>query len=619
MFETARLLSSIKQLHLRTDVVRLLPEGAIGIELGVAEGKFSESLLKTSNFGHFYSVDMWQGDRGHDVEQYKLAMRRLLPFKTSSTVLRMRFEEAVDLFPNEYFDFIYIDGYAHTGEENGETFRQWWPKLKIGGVMAGDDYAQAWPRVIESVDKFIAEYDLEMEVLHFNKTSDIWSQFPTWVTIKPECRQHRPTANQQNLALAAEAQYLAGQISHSHSSGWHHIVIEQFDTINLGLLPSMTATKVANLYLSSTTHCGENASKLLPTSIGKAIKFSLHGGIAADADVLHKINKLTETNSDWLSCLRDFTNRNARHLEVTVSRQAEPITQASMQSLIAGIPERCWEWWSAMYARLLRLGYIEAAYQAKAIAARLLVAENGQDSSQVAAPLFFLEPKWHDFIRKAQRSDNNPDLAPEHRALVRARKVLLLTSPSYDAIDLKKIDVIARINHLPAPQKTANNPPEMLYCSLGFYWGNKLTIQTLLEEEIIAAVITLSNGEVDSLYPHKMLRPQLHQPATFLGFGYAARRAIADLLSLNAANIRISGIDFFLGKTPTTTHSLSYLLHDPLDMWRCLKALHSAGLLISDEPLSSLLELTETGFIQRIGVGPASKLLPHATTPASEK
>jgi hypothetical protein len=46
-------------------------------------------------------------------------------------LLRMSFDEAAELFDDEFFDFIYFDGYAHTGEEGGKTFSDWYQKLKI--------------------------------------------------------------------------------------------------------------------------------------------------------------------------------------------------------------------------------------------------------------------------------------------------------------------------------------------------------------------------------------------------------------------------------------------------------------------------------------------------------
>tara|TARA_Y100000389_G_C17052243_1_gene313332 strand:+ start:118 stop:318 length:201 start_codon:yes stop_codon:yes gene_type:complete len=59
------------------------------------------------------------------------------------------------LFPDDFFDFIYVDGYAHTGEENGKTFFDWWPKLKQNGIFSGDDYDnKKWTEVYKNVNNF---------------------------------------------------------------------------------------------------------------------------------------------------------------------------------------------------------------------------------------------------------------------------------------------------------------------------------------------------------------------------------------------------------------------------------------------------------------------------------
>jgi FkbM family methyltransferase len=168
----------------RDDVASLFAEGGVGVELGVAAGDFSERILRFPHVGYLYSIDMWAGDRGHGVEQYREAVARLSPYRDRNVTLRMRFDEALDLFGDEAFDFIYVDGYAHDGELNGQTFRDWFPKLKRGGIIAGDDYAADWPLVMASVDAFCAENGLELHVIDCHE--DSWnSMYPTWFAMKP--------------------------------------------------------------------------------------------------------------------------------------------------------------------------------------------------------------------------------------------------------------------------------------------------------------------------------------------------------------------------------------------------------------------------------------------------
>ena len=162
----------------RDEITKLIKPGGIGIELGVAEGKFSEKLLRKSELSFLYSIDKYAGDRGHDLEQYKKAIKLLEPFKERNSILKMRFEDALDLFPNEYFDFIYIDGYAHTGQEEGKTLHDWFPKLKKGGIFSGDDYNAKWPKNIECIEEFTKEKNLKIKIIND------WNGHHSWLTIK---------------------------------------------------------------------------------------------------------------------------------------------------------------------------------------------------------------------------------------------------------------------------------------------------------------------------------------------------------------------------------------------------------------------------------------------------
>lgn len=149
-------------------------------ELGVAQGAYSETLLKNSVQPVLFSIDRWAGDRGHDDMEYINAKKRLCRYGHRSVVIKQTFEEARPLFPNHFFDFIYIDGYAHTGQNGGQTLKDWYKKLKPGGVFAGHDYAERWPKTIIAVDAFVKKFNIPKE--NFHLTTD--DTFNSWLVRK---------------------------------------------------------------------------------------------------------------------------------------------------------------------------------------------------------------------------------------------------------------------------------------------------------------------------------------------------------------------------------------------------------------------------------------------------
>lgn len=145
----------------------------IGCELGVADGTFSGQILSHSSIKYLYSIDMWAGDRGHNDVQYAKAVNKLLPYKNKNTILKYKFDEAVSLFEDNFFDFIYIDGYAHTGQDDGKTLYDWWPKLKHNGIFSGHDYDKSWPKNIETIDKFATKYEKKINIIE-DKPYNSW-------------------------------------------------------------------------------------------------------------------------------------------------------------------------------------------------------------------------------------------------------------------------------------------------------------------------------------------------------------------------------------------------------------------------------------------------------------
>lgn len=160
----------------REDIVKKInKKNLVGVELGVASGCFSKKLVETNKFKEFYCIDKWNDH--HSVKEYYGVHRYFKQF-SEVNVLRSSFDEAIDLFPSDYFDFIYIDGYAHTGQDDGTTLHKWYEKLKVGGIYSGHDYHTDWSATIRQVDLFVEKFNLKL-----NLTTET-DEYPSWWCIK---------------------------------------------------------------------------------------------------------------------------------------------------------------------------------------------------------------------------------------------------------------------------------------------------------------------------------------------------------------------------------------------------------------------------------------------------
>lgn len=118
-----------------------------GVEIGVKQGIFSKHLLSTVNFTKLYLVDPWSeqdlttyDETHHDHKNDLLAcLSNVKPFQGRCEIVRDFSYNAYSKFEDEYFDFIYIDG-NHSYSAVLDDLNKWYPKLKTGGLIAGDDY-----------------------------------------------------------------------------------------------------------------------------------------------------------------------------------------------------------------------------------------------------------------------------------------------------------------------------------------------------------------------------------------------------------------------------------------------------------------------------------------------
>lgn len=136
----------------RNDIVKLCDKLNLktGIELGVQRGEFAANNLNNwKSCTSYILVDIWANQINYidsanvnNDEQdliLKEAQKNVFPWKDKVTFFRNSTLQAATLVQDETIDFIYVDA-RHDYCGVSDDIIAWYPKLKIGGVMAGHDY-----------------------------------------------------------------------------------------------------------------------------------------------------------------------------------------------------------------------------------------------------------------------------------------------------------------------------------------------------------------------------------------------------------------------------------------------------------------------------------------------
>jgi SAM-dependent methyltransferase len=138
---------------LYNEMVTKAPKKATFVEIGCWKGKSSsfmaEQIMKSKKDIKFYCVDTWKGTLTEDGHQndpdvvndrlFEVFNLNLAPFVGYYNTIRSTSVEAANQFEDSSLDFIYIDA-SHEYIDVKNDIAAWFPKLKKGGTIAGDDY-----------------------------------------------------------------------------------------------------------------------------------------------------------------------------------------------------------------------------------------------------------------------------------------------------------------------------------------------------------------------------------------------------------------------------------------------------------------------------------------------
>lgn len=152
--------------------VQIADDGDHFVEVGAWKGK-STAFLATEivNSGKkikFDVIDTWLGSDVHQEDPsvkegtlYKEFINNMKPVEGYYTPIQNTSVEAAKLYEDESLDMVLIDA-NHAYNEVKEDILAWLPKVKPGGILAGDDYHHTWPGVIRAVGECLPVEDVQV-------------------------------------------------------------------------------------------------------------------------------------------------------------------------------------------------------------------------------------------------------------------------------------------------------------------------------------------------------------------------------------------------------------------------------------------------------------------------
>lgn len=154
----------------RNSLLALLPEGGTVAEIGVFQGTFARAIFDRTKPKELYLIDCWEHQEQaaypdptnyetHQQLQSWANVREMFCRNPEVRVIRAFSQAAAQRFPDNYFDWIYLDA-NHGYEAVKADLATWYPKIKPGGFLLGHDWvtseAAGFPvGVIQAVSEFL--------------------------------------------------------------------------------------------------------------------------------------------------------------------------------------------------------------------------------------------------------------------------------------------------------------------------------------------------------------------------------------------------------------------------------------------------------------------------------
>src|SRR3990167_2122119 len=166
------------------------------VEVGVADGTYSEVLMQANPQMELYGVDPFVPYRGYTDYTRKNTFAGMEQHAHDTLDKYPNYEfikefsmDAVKRFADDSLDFVYLDA-NHADPYITQDITGWWPKLRRGGIMAGHDWVRTngsmGQNVKDATVKFAKDNNLILFILGTKaiREGEVRDVSRSWMIIK---------------------------------------------------------------------------------------------------------------------------------------------------------------------------------------------------------------------------------------------------------------------------------------------------------------------------------------------------------------------------------------------------------------------------------------------------
>ena len=168
------------------EVLQRIAHGRICVEIGSFKGRSTACMAEVAK--HVHAIDTFAARANGQTQEPHLTTfddfnenTKCYPNITCHKGVSVN---VATTFEDSSVTLVFIDGYHGAGEVKADI-EAWWPKLKIGGIMAFHDYAPGFPGVMDTVDSFFPKLDCALYQI-------------AWVTKRKEALKPDADSNGRN-------------------------------------------------------------------------------------------------------------------------------------------------------------------------------------------------------------------------------------------------------------------------------------------------------------------------------------------------------------------------------------------------------------------------------------